>query len=664
MASVADESRIVAQTRQKLRSLAAGLQQLASQAASPREFYPRWLAALCEAVAARRATLLRRTDGHWLSFEQHNAASTQADQAFSPELLERCLETGPRVLTPADEHNPTDELLFLLPIAAAGPMPLVAIVVQRPDVSAAAVDGQMRYLLQLLAAAEQFQRGYRGKQADEQNRWLVHLEQFCREAYSADTALTTAAAIANSGLNTTAAERVSVFVGRGREGKLLALSGQQSFDRRSVVVKRLEQLAAAVTRSGLPFFVNVSEDTAEQSLEQDVLTPPPVRRAWTHYDKESHCRAIAILPLIPPEPPSDLPKATKARRGAVVGAMILEWFEEPIAESGWKRRWPLVADHAALALQRYHTRRTGLLAGVLRASGSLARWAVLAAILGGIGFAMATVPYEFAVHSRGTLQPTIRRDVFSPSDGEVADVTVRHAQEVTAGEVLAKLGNDALDYQLQQTQSQLRQVLTNLDTYNKQLHDPRLTPETRSELIARMTAAEEQRGGLEEQQGLLLARKQRLVAKSPIAGEVITWNVAETLLARPVKEGQVLLTVADPAGPWQLEVPLAEDRLGDLLAAKESGSEPIEVSFVLATDPNKTYRGRVEKVAARAELDEEHRNTVLVLVSFEKTDLPKELLRPGSTATVKFHLGERSVGAVIFHDLTQWFQREVLFRIQ
>ncbi len=666
MTQVADSSHLVSQTREHLRRLAANLLQWAATTTQPREFYARWLAGLCEAIAARHATLYFRQGERWQVLDRHNAATVGEPPSPPAELLDRMLEAGPGTLGPDDEQNPSDELLFLLPLSSEPASPLVVVVGQRPDVAPGAVDGQLRFLFQLMASADQFARLQRGRVAEEHNRWLSAIEQYCREVYAAGSARETAAAIANAGLRPTAAERVAVMRGRGRDGRILAFSGQESFERRTPVVRRLESLAAAVTRYGLPF--RGRRDGDPETDTGGLPTPAVIGRAWQAYAQESHAQAVVILPLAVPQPPpaqaAGGPTAlAPLPRDEVTGALILEWFDGEPQLTPWARRWDVVADHAALALQRFQPRGGGLLGVLKRSSGRLVRWLVMLGVLASIVAALVLVPYEFAIHSRGAVQPVVRRDVFSPSDGEVAGVTVRHGQRVTAGEVLVELGNDALDYQLQQTLAQLRQARTTIETVQKQLHDPRLPATNRAELIARLTAAEEQQVNLQEQRGLLIARRERLVAKSPIEGQVITWNVAETLMARPVKEGQVLLTVADGEGPWQLEIPMAEDRLGELLRAQDQASSPLDVEFILATDPHTAHRGRVERVAERAELDDELRNTVLVIVAFDKSRLPRELLRPGASATVKIHCGERPLGEVLFHDLAQWFRREVWFRM-
>src|SRR5690606_5960269 len=111
--------------------------------------------------------------------------------------------------------------------------------------------------------------------------------------------------------------------------------------------------------------------------------------------------------------------------------------------------------------------------------------------------------------------------------------------------------------------------------------------------------------------------------------------------------GQALLTVADLDGPWILELRVADDRAGHVLEAR-SKQDDLEVTFLLASDPQHEYQGRITDVALATELDEAHDSALRVTVEFPKRDVPG--LRPGATAIAKIHCGRRSLGYVWLHD--------------
>jgi hypothetical protein len=136
------------------------------------------------------------------------------------------------------------------------------------------------------------------------------------------------------------------------------------------------------------------------------------------------------------------------------------------------------------------------------------------------------------------------------------------------------------------------------------------------------------------------------------------------LIQRPVQRGQVLLRVADPGGPWQLELHMPESRMGHIVkrqqALYDEWDDRLEVSYILATEPGTTRYGRVEEIHRSAEVRGDEGNTVLIKVAIDKSELPQ--LRPGSTVTAKVSCGRRPLGYVLLHDVIAFVQSRILFR--
>jgi len=72
-------------------------------------------------------------------------------------------------------------------------------------------------------------------------------------------------------------------------------------------------------------------------------------------------------------------------------------------------------------------------------------------------------------------------------------------------------------------------------------------------------------------------------------GQVVTWGVGDTLLRRPVQRGQILMTVVEPEGDWELELYLPEKRLGHLADALEDAEQELKVIFMLASHPGQKF---------------------------------------------------------------------------
>ena len=122
---------------------------------------------------------------------------------------------------------------------------------------------------------------------------------------------------------------------------------------------------------------------------------------------------------------------------------------------------------------------------------------------------------------------------------------------------------------------------------------------------------------------MLVDQKDELRVKSPLSGQVVSWEVNQTLLARPVQRGQALLTIVDPHGPWILELHVPDRDIGHVLTARQSIRPELDVSFLLATDPATPYRGKIQSVALGSETDEDRQASVRVNVQVEFCALPR-----------------------------------------
>ena len=132
------------------------------------------------------------------------------------------------------------------------------------------------------------------------------------------------------------------------------------------------------------------------------------------------------------------------------------------------------------------------------------------------------------------------------------------------------------------------------------------------------------------------------------------------LKSLPVQRGQMLLTVADPSQPWQLELRMPEGRMGHVAAAQKRRKPDLAVDYQLATEPGTTFNGTITEVQLAAEVHGEEGNTVLIKVAINKDELPH--LRPGTTVTGRVFCGHRPLGYVWFHDVWAFVQSRVLFR--
>jgi hypothetical protein len=113
----------------------------------------------------------------------------------------------------------------------------------------------------------------------------------------------------------------------------------------------------------------------------------------------------------------------------------------------------------------------------------------------------------------------------------------------------------------------------------------------------------------------------------------------------------------------------------------------LEVTFILATHPNweQQLHGTITKIDSSAEPSGEEGNVVRMDVAFPQDELlkliaadggstagadPEQLiadlkanLKVGADVKAKIHCGRAAVGYVLFHDLWEFIQSRILFRL-
>jgi multidrug efflux pump subunit AcrA (membrane-fusion protein) len=282
--------------------------------------------------------------------------------------------------------------------------------------------------------------------------------------------------------------------------------------------------------------------------------------------------------------------------------------------------------------------------------------AVLLAVL------LAVVPAGFSIEARGTLQPQVRRHLFAPADGVVESVLVEHGAKVAKGDPLLLLRDARLELDFSRVSGELQTAQARLAAVQAQRSSRNPTEGARDDaqqLAAEEEQLKEQVRGLQAQQELLASLRGALRVTSPLDGVVLTWNTSDTLLDRPVKQGQRLITVADPSGPWVLELGIPDADMGHLLAAQQRGKADLPVSFLLATDPAVTRAGRIERVALATDLASGDTPSAETVVQIDGP-LPAEA-RAGTSVTARVHCGTKSIGYVWLHDLIDAVRTQVLF---
>lgn len=490
------------------------------------------------------------------------------------------------------------------------------------------------------------------------------IDDYARAVHRSLDLETTAFAIAAEARRFIGCDRVTIAVRRGTRYRTLAVSGQETINRRSNVIRCLERLLRDIAPTAEPTAFPVTND----------ILPARIQKRLDDYILESRATNAVFWPLLSEVPAheTDQPAIYGDAPAEVSAVLIAERFS---GKDLWKtdhERLEVATAHAGLAMNRAieHQRifllplwkALGRLTWIARAR-NLPRTLIALILLTAITLTLTIVPADFDLHANGTLQPQTKRNIFASTPGTVASLHVGHQSHVEPGDPLVDLRNTDFNVELERVEGRTQVVGKRLQAINASLLTAsRVDPGSRGDdMEAEREELESELASLAKQHELLLELRDQLTLRSPIKGEVITWNVRETLSARPVKAGDQLLTVADLNGPWIVELLLPDRRAGHLLSAREEITPDLAVSFVPAMNPELTLEGTIKDVARVTSHDELAGPVVAVRVAIDHEALGEPV--PGSTVSGKIHCGRRSLGYVWLHEAIEWIQTRILFRL-
>lgn len=679
---------------QELENVFAALAQLARSPVAPHVFYRSLLEQCTQALAGTGgAVWLRSSNGNmqpiahmgWLTGE---SLVDEAERDAHESLLRHAATQGHVVCIPPRATlqgspciNSTEHALLLAPIHVATP----AIDNSDPEAAVSTTADHSRTtiaLVELLLPADSSPARLRGSEqfltaicelaadyhAFTELRCLRRDEQYRdqllklgRQVHRETNLSATAFAVVNEGRNVVGCDRLSVLVTRGRGCRLLATSGASRIERRGTAARGLEKLGELVRKTDEPAYY-----TDGQS---DAL--PPVAAALEQHAEQSEARQIAAVPVpqpVPARPDHEERSAAHRRSKRPLFVLIAEQFDARDGELNHERLLE-VAEVCATALNNALEYERLPFLWLLRPLGAvkrqvsehLPRTALVIAAVAAMVAALVLVPAEFHIETTGTLQPVVKRDIFAPRSGLVEQVLVSHGEHVAAGQELVRLRDPALDLELKRVDGEWETAQRQLDAVratrtNRAIRDA--NPADAYRLSAEEQQLEQRLANLQREMQLLYREREQLVVASPIAGRVLTWDVAPRLSARPVERGEALLTVADLSGPWQLELEVPDDRLGYLLAASKELQPALPVRFRLGSDDRERHTGHIVEISQMADLADAERSgatpTALVKVALDSLELSDQVrrdLRPGISARAQIACGKKSLGYVWLHDI-------------
>ena len=156
---------------------------------------------------------------------------------------------------------------------------------QRPGTRPNTQRGYKRFLEQMCEVAGEYLKNRRLRHFTHKQSLWEQLETFTGLVHQALNSRETAYTIANEGRRLIGCDRVTVVLNKGSKYDVTAISGQDTFDKRSNVVRLLRNLATTVAKTGDDLWFE--GDTADLA--------PQVEKAVNTYVDESHTKQLGRI---------------------------------------------------------------------------------------------------------------------------------------------------------------------------------------------------------------------------------------------------------------------------------------------------------------------------------------------------------------------------------
>lgn len=562
-------------------------------------------------------------------------------------LLEVARDGEPRVVEPGweagDAGNPTPCQLLIAAERVEGNQFAIVELIRDPTTVCEA--NELRDVVEAAHAAAEQERVTQIQRLRAERTQTRRRDRFAISVHRSLDPQRVAYNIANSGRQLIECDRVSVALPKRGRMRIAAVSGQTELNPRSNQVRLLELLIRRVVESdqAVLFGSSVSE------------WPEPVKDPLTAYTTESGARALLAVPL------------KWADNQPAVGALVIEKFEADTVTERFVEDSEFVARHATLALRNAQDHSSIFLHSARRRIGRTVtgtRWLrrlTMALMLIVVVTALTVIPMELRIEGTGTLRPAQRRGVFAPQSGTIVDVSVENGSPVTAGQTLAVLDNPEIPIWQDHLAHDLSQAEESLRIREAEVVDLPVGSQRRIELEGEIAQFREQVESLRRQVALMEERVAEMTLTAPIDGVVATWDAERQLLNRTVTQGDLLLVVNDNSHGWQADIRVPDRDSGDVLAAwraRPAGARGLPVDYILATHPERRYRGWLTGVENRTETLAQEQVVYMTVVPDEEDPPP---LRDGAEVRAKIRCGNRSMGAIWARDVIRFVQARILF---
>lgn len=673
------DPQLLQETKLQIRAIVNEIARLSRSDTPIEQFWDEFLSRVVSALAAVAGAVWIADDTGRVRLKyQINLSETQVlsdDRRRTPHslLVKQTFRDAHASLVPPrsgswaedEAGNPTDYLVVLAPLPLEDRVHAVVEIFQRPGGGPTTQRGYLRFVVQMCELAIDFLKNHRLRSYGDRQALWNQLEQFVLSIHRGRDLKATSYTLVNDGRTLVECDRLSLALIHNGQPTIEAVSGLDALDRRSPELAALGRLVEQTTKLG--------EATWMSHAAEDL--PPQLDEPLREYVELSHSKLVGVVPLFFEHARSPIDASDCEQTGCddtLVGALVVEQFRDTRPSHTMLSRTDVLAEHASVAianqldrrslwLSRWWQRATGSTDRSVSISARFTAQVAVVALLIGVWWAMWLVPAQLEIPAAGQLQPSSRRDVFATVDGIIVEAPIRHGEHVAAGQVLARLRNTDIELEVSRLTGQRISLEQRLEANAaRRLRGLNLAASERDRLAAEATELQQELTNVKQRLQISRERQQRLTVVADQAGEVVTWQADSKLLRRPVREGDVLLTLVDSRQPWQLELEATERCAGHIADALRAQPDGLPVRFRLSTHPDRDFPGRLVEVQQQTEAAGANQSPCVRLrVTLDSQALPE--LHAGTSVQAKVQCGRCSLGYAWFHDAIDALRANVLF---
>lgn len=553
-----------------------------------------------------------------------------------------------------NENERTDYLIMARSIEVDAATKFVLAIYVSADMQRALARSLLPLVDALAEIVLEFERAQQHGSAQEIALDKQRIHQFALAIHSYRSVRQVAYDIANDGIGLTGCQRITVLQQNSWGTQLLATSGLADVDSRSNIVRSMRRLAASVNRYR----------SALIWTKENPDVPKHLRSAFSTYLNYSDPQFVAVVPV---HSKIQIEKGRWAEKGHVVAAIVFESFE-PVDTARVINKLRPFAEQACSGLRQASRLESIPFRSLWTAINTVFRWfsidripkTAIALLLVGIAMLAAfSIKTDWTVEIRGELRPQQENNLFAPVDGIVEAIDVSHGDLVEAGAKVLQLRSPELEKEIARVKGEVQTARKKLDSIETAL--AQVDNQSAEDFIQQSKLAselEEQKqviANLEGEQRFFELRKSELIVNSNVSGQVVTWNLTQTLKDRPVRRGESLMKIADVNGNWHIEFQVPDQKFGYLQTATGNKNKQLDIEFVLATNPEKKYSGKITAKANTSQRDEKAQSVVRVLGEFNKSKIKQ--LRPGAIVTARVDCGRKSIAYVWTYEFIDSIKR-------